>query len=132
MGARLLVVVIGVGGFLGGQLTGMVGRAGRARGWLGADRTEHAPRLDDALQRTIAASGGRSSCQRLHRVGWVIGALEAFLILVVLGLPASLAMATGSPGTDGTVVPGESQPRAWSSRCCRLVRPGCAYRSLVA
>ena len=33
------------------QLAGVVGRAGRALAWLGADRTGHAQRLDDALRR---------------------------------------------------------------------------------
>jgi uncharacterized membrane protein YbhN (UPF0104 family) len=95
MSVLLVVEVIGVGGFLWVQLAGMVGRAGRALAWLGADRTAHAQRLDDALRRfyrrewrSFLASAG------FHFVGWVVGALEAFLILVALGLPASLVVAT--------------------------------------
>ena len=95
MSVLLLVEVIGVGGFLGVQLAGVVGRAGRALAWLGADRTGHAQRLDDALRRfyrrewrSFLLSAG------FHFVGWLVGAVEAFLILAVLGLPASLVVAT--------------------------------------
>jgi hypothetical protein len=95
MSALLLVEVIGVGGFLGVQLGGVVGRAGRALAWLGADRAGRAQRLDDALRRfyrrewrSFLASAG------FHFVGWLIGAVEAFLILAALGLPASLVAAT--------------------------------------
>ena len=95
MSVLLLVEVIGVGGFLGVQLAGVVGRAGRALAWLGADRTGHAQRLDDALRRfyrrewrSFLLSAG------FHFVGWLVGAVEAFLILAALGLPASLVVAT--------------------------------------
>ena len=95
MSALLLVEVIGVGGFLGVQLAGVVGRAGRALAWLGVDRTVHAQRLDDALRRfyrrewrSFLLSAG------FHFVGWLVGAAEAFLILSAIGLPASLVVAT--------------------------------------
>ena len=95
MSALLVVEVIGVGGFLGVQLGGVVGRAGRALAWLGADRAGHAQRLDHALRRfyrrewrSFLLSAG------FHFVGWLVGAVEAFLILAALGLPVSLVVAT--------------------------------------
>jgi uncharacterized membrane protein YbhN (UPF0104 family) len=95
MSALLLVEVIAVGGFLGVQLAGVVGRAGRALAWLGVDRGAHAQRLDEALRRfyrrdwpSFLLSAG------FHFVGWLIGAAEAFLILGALGLSASLVVAT--------------------------------------
>jgi uncharacterized protein (TIRG00374 family) len=55
----------------------------------------HAQRLDDALRRfyrrewrSFLVSAG------FHFVGWLIGVLEAFLILAALGWPASLVVAT--------------------------------------
>lgn len=95
MGSLLVVEVIGVGGFLVVQVAGVVGRAGRVLAWVGVKGTGHAQRLDDALRRfyrhewrSFLLSAG------FHFVGWLIGALEAFLILSALDLPASLIVAT--------------------------------------
>jgi hypothetical protein len=87
------VIVVGV--FLGVQLGGVVGRAGRALAWLGADRTGHAERLDVALRRFYRREWRSFLVSAaFHFVGWLIGAVEAFLILAALGLPASLVVAT--------------------------------------
>ena len=95
MSVLLLVEVIGVGGFLGVQLAGVIGRAGRALALLGAERAGHAQRLDEALSRFYRREWRSfllsASC---HFVGWLIGAVEAFLILSALGMPASLVVAT--------------------------------------
>ena len=95
MGSLLIVEVIGVGGFLVVQVVGVVGRAGRFLAWTGAKGLHHAQQLDDALRgfyrrewRSFLLSAG------LHFVGWLIGAVEALLILSSLGLPASPVTAT--------------------------------------
>jgi glycosyltransferase 2 family protein len=95
MTVLLFVEVIGVGGFLVVQLTGVVGRAGRVLAWLGVDPTGHAQRVDDALRRFYRRQW-RSFLLSVgfHFVGWLIGAVEACLILGALGLPASLVEAT--------------------------------------
>lgn len=94
-GSLLLVEVIGVGGFLAVQVAGVVGRAGRVLAWAGIRGTGEAERLDGALRRfyrrerrSFLVSAG------FHFAGWLIGALEALLILRALGLPASLVEAT--------------------------------------
>jgi glycosyltransferase 2 family protein len=95
MGSLLLVEVIGVGGFLLVQVAGVVGKAGRLLAWAGVKGIRHAQRLDEAL-RGFYLHEWRSFLlsTALHFVGWLIGALEAFLILKSLGLPASLITAT--------------------------------------
>jgi glycosyltransferase 2 family protein len=95
VGMLLAVEVIGAGGFLLVQLTGVVGRAGRALAWLGVDRTGHAQRLDDALRRFYVREW-RSFLLSVgfHFVGWLIGVIEALFILGAFGLPASLPVAT--------------------------------------
>jgi uncharacterized membrane protein YbhN (UPF0104 family) len=95
MGALLLVEVVGVGGFLLVQLAGVVGRAGRLLAWAGAAGTRHARQLDEAL-RGFYRREWRSFLlsTALHFAGWLIGALEALLILGSLGVSASLLTAT--------------------------------------
>ncbi len=95
MAYLLLAQVIGVGGFVGVQVAGVVGKAGRALAWTGVGGLGHAHRLDDALRgfyrdewRSFLLSVG------LHFAGWLIGAVEALLILRSLDLPASLPTAT--------------------------------------
>jgi len=95
MGSLLVVEVIGVGGFLIVQVVGVVGHAGRVLAWAGAKGLHHARQLDDALRgfyrrewRSFLLSAG------FHFVGWLIGAVEALVILSSLGLPASPTAAT--------------------------------------
>jgi hypothetical protein len=90
MGSLLLVEVIGVGGFLIVQVIGLVGQVGRVLAWTGAKGLDHAQRLDEALRgfyrrdwRSFLLSAG------FHFAGWLIGAVEALLILSSLGLAAS-------------------------------------------
>jgi uncharacterized membrane protein YbhN (UPF0104 family) len=89
----LAVEVLAVGGFLGVQLAGVVGRAGRLLAWAGWS-PEQAQRLDGALRafyREHRASFAASVAW--HFAGWLIGALEALVILRSLALPATAATA---------------------------------------
>lgn len=95
MAYLLLVEVIGVGGFVGVQVAGVVGRAGRLFSWAGGRARRHAARLDEALRgfyryewRRFLVSVG------LYFVGWLLGAVQALLILDALGLSGSLVTAT--------------------------------------
>jgi uncharacterized protein (TIRG00374 family) len=90
----MLVEVIGVGGLVGVQLAGLVGRAGRIVAWFGVDAT-HVERLDEALRgfyrrewRRFLVSVG------FYFLGWLLGAVQGLLILHSLGLSASLVTAT--------------------------------------
>jgi uncharacterized protein (TIRG00374 family) len=95
MAALLLVELIGVGGFLLVQVTGVVGRTGRLLAWVSAKGFHTAQQLDDALRgfyrrhwRAFLLSTG------FHFVGWLIGVVEALLVLRSLGLSASMITAT--------------------------------------
>jgi hypothetical protein len=88
MGALLLVQLIGVGGFLLVQATGVVGRTGRLLAWASAKGFHSAQQLDDALRsfyrrhwRSFLLSTG------FHFAGWLIGIVEALLVLESLGWP---------------------------------------------
>lgn len=92
----LVVEVLAVGGFFGAQVVGLVGRGGRALAWAGVTaNAAAAERLDAALRgyyrhewRRFALSTG------FHVVGWLMGGLEALLILWLLGVTSSAATAT--------------------------------------
>jgi glycosyltransferase 2 family protein len=95
MGGLLLVEVIGIGGFVLVQVTGVLGRAGRLFGWAGGGGLHAAQQLDRSLRdfyRREWRSLLRSAA--LHFAGWMVGAVEAFLVLRSLGVPASLTTAT--------------------------------------
>jgi uncharacterized membrane protein YbhN (UPF0104 family) len=80
------VEVVGVGGFLGVQVAGLVGRAGRllVRFGLVADPS-HAERLDRALRAYYGDHSGRFALSvSFHLAGWILNAGEAYLILRVL------------------------------------------------
>src|SRR5262245_21307554 len=89
----LAVQVIAVGGFILVQIAGGVGRVGRLLARVGGGRNVH--RIDGAVRgfyrlhwRTLTVSVG------FHFVSWLIGAIEALLILQSLHVPASLVTAT--------------------------------------
>jgi hypothetical protein len=92
----LVIEVLAVGGFFGIQLAGLVGRGGRLLVWAGVTADAKAAEgLDQALRhyyrhswRRFAASTG------FHVGGWLLGALEAALILSVLGVTGSVTTAT--------------------------------------
>jgi len=90
----LLVEVVAVAGFAGVQVSGLVARGGRLLRWLGGNEA-HAATLDEALRayyrhewRRFALSVG------FHLVGWLLGAVEVFVMLWALGIDASLVTAT--------------------------------------
>ena len=95
MGYLLLVEAIGVGGFLAVQVAGVVGRTGRIFSFAGAGATRQVELLDGALRtfyrqewRRFLASVG------IYFAGWLVGVVQALLVLRSLGLPGSLVTAT--------------------------------------
>jgi uncharacterized protein (TIRG00374 family) len=92
----LVMETLAIGGFLAAQLTGLLGRAGRLLALAGIARADvYGERFDEALRafyrrhwRRFLVSVGA------HFVGWLFSVLEAVLILSIIGVPASLAMAT--------------------------------------
>src|SRR6266850_2381228 len=92
----LVVEVAAVAGFVAVQVVGVVGRAGRLLEWFGVVTPgAYAQQLDTALRdyyrrdwRRLVWSTG------FHLAGWLLGAVEAFVILVFLGIPADLVTAT--------------------------------------
>ena len=92
----LLVEVFAVGGFVGAQVFGLVARGGRLLKTFGVVKdTSYATTLDKALRgyyftqwRRLGLSVG------FHLVGWLLGAVEAFIMLWALGVDASLLTAT--------------------------------------
>jgi glycosyltransferase 2 family protein len=92
----LVVEIAAVAGFVGVQVVGIVGRAGRLLQWFGVvQRQDYAQRLDAALRDYYRRDWRRLSLSTgFHLAGWLLGALEAYLILFFLGIPADLVTAT--------------------------------------
>jgi glycosyltransferase 2 family protein len=92
----LAVEVVAVGGFVGAQVFGLVARGGRLLRTFGVVKdTAYANTLDKALRtyyvtqwRRLALSVG------FHLLGWLLGAVEAFIMLWALEVDASLTTAT--------------------------------------
>jgi hypothetical protein len=91
MEGLLVLEVAAVGGFFLAQVTGLVARAGRLLGSFGLlDDPIYAERLDLALRRFYRDDWRRLTLSvGFHLVGWLLGALETFLMLVVLQVPAA-------------------------------------------
>src|SRR5687767_11652959 len=91
----LLVEIAAVGGFVGVQLMGIVGRAGRVLEWFGVvKRDEYAQRLDADLRNYYRRDWRRLSLSTgFHLAGWLLGAAEAYLILRFLEIPADVVTA---------------------------------------
>jgi uncharacterized membrane protein YbhN (UPF0104 family) len=91
----LLGEVLAVGGFLGVQVAGMVGRAGRLLSWAGGPGGRQAQRLDEALRDFYRHQWERFAMSvACFFVGWLVGVAQALLILDILGLPATVVTAT--------------------------------------
>jgi uncharacterized membrane protein YbhN (UPF0104 family) len=92
----LVVEVAAVVGFVGVQVVGIVGRAGRLLEWLGVVTTgDGAHRLDVALRGYYRRDWRRLGWSiGFHLAGWLLGAVEAYVILVFLDVPAGLVAAT--------------------------------------
>jgi len=92
----LLGEVLAVAGFVGVQVSGLVARGGRLLRLVGAIAdTAYAETLDRALRdyyrtewRRLALSLG------FHLAGWILGILDALVILWALGLDVPVATAT--------------------------------------
>jgi len=91
-----VVEVLAVAGFVGVQVVGIVGRAGRLLEWFGVVRRDGSTeRLDTALRQYYRRDWRRLSLSTLfHLAGWLLGAVEAYLILQFLQVPGGLVLAT--------------------------------------
>src|SRR6266851_4266663 len=92
----LVVEVAAVAGFVAVQVVGVVGRAGRLLEWFGVvRRDDYAQQLDAALRDYYRRDWRRLSLSTgFHLGGWLLGAVEAYLILFFLGISADLVTAT--------------------------------------
>lgn len=92
----LVVEVAAVAGFVGVQVTGIVGRAGRLLEWFGVlKRDDSAQRLDADLRDYYRRDWRRLSLSTgFHLAGWLLGVAEAYVILIFLEIPADFVTAT--------------------------------------
>jgi uncharacterized membrane protein YbhN (UPF0104 family) len=91
----LLGEVVCVAGFFAVQVAGVVGKAGRLLSWAGASGVAQAERLDASLRGFYRHDWRRFLASvALFFVGWLVGVVQALLILKSLDLPGSLATAT--------------------------------------
>jgi len=90
----LAVEILAVGGFVLVQIAGLVRRGGRLLAGLGLGDATYAERLDDALRRFYRRDRRRLLLSTgFHLGGWLLGAVETYLMLRVLGVPASVPTA---------------------------------------
>ena len=91
----LLVELVGAGGFLLVQVTGLLGRGARRLSRFGTLKAiASAENLDQTLQSFYRRQWRRFSLSMaFHLLGWLMGVLETWLFLKVLHVPASLATA---------------------------------------
>ena len=92
----LLIEVLCVGGFFAAQAIGLVGHGGRALAWAGltADATA-AESLDVSLRHYYRHEWRRFAVSTaFHTLAWLLGALEATLMLWLLGMTGSTVTAT--------------------------------------
>ena len=95
----LVLEIVGVGGFILVQVVGILGGGSRMLGRLGLLRTVDPARtlgrMDQALSHFYRREPGRLLLSiACHFLGWVLSALETYVILHALGLPVSFATAT--------------------------------------
>jgi uncharacterized membrane protein YbhN (UPF0104 family) len=92
----LVVEVVAVGGFLGAQLSGLVARGGRVLKAFGAiTDTAYAETLDRSLRDYYRREWRRFGLSvGFHLAGWMLGALDAVVIMWALGLITDLTVAT--------------------------------------
>jgi uncharacterized protein (TIRG00374 family) len=91
----LVVEALAVAGFLLSQLGGVVGRAGRVLRWTGlVKETGAADRLDASLRRFYREQWSRFALSiGFHLAGWLLGVLEALVMLHVLQIHTGVATA---------------------------------------
>ena len=90
--------ILGVGGFVAVQVFGLLGAGGRVLQRLGllapTGGAQLMGQMDSALSHFYRDQPGRLVLSvTCHYLGWVLGGLEAYLILWALGLPVSLSTA---------------------------------------
>jgi uncharacterized protein (TIRG00374 family) len=92
----LVVEVAAVGGFLAAQLAGLVARGGRLLQRFGViEDLAYARTLDAALRGYYRTEWRRWALSvAFHLAGWLLGALEALIMLWALGIDASAVTAT--------------------------------------
>ena len=92
----LVVEVLAVAGFFGSQVLGMVARGGRLLEKFGVvSDASRATQLDEALRGYYGREWRRFALSvTFHVLGWLLGALEAFVMLWALGIDASVLTAT--------------------------------------
>jgi len=95
----VVVEALALGTFAVAQTRGLLGRSGRLLQRLGvnppAATGEALRRVDEALARYYREHPGRLTLSiAFHFVGWLLGAVETWLILDFLGVPVSLLTAT--------------------------------------
>ena len=92
----LVIEVAAVAGFFGAQLSGLIARGGRLLETFGVvDDASRAAQLDEALRGYYRHEWRRFSLSvGFHLAGWLLGALEAVLMLWALGIEASAVTAT--------------------------------------
>ena len=91
----LLAELVGAGGFLLVQVTGLLGRGARRLARFGKLKAiASAENLDQTLQSFYRRQWRRFSLSMgFHLLGWLMGVFETWLFLKVLHVPASLATA---------------------------------------
>jgi uncharacterized membrane protein YbhN (UPF0104 family) len=95
MGSLLGIEVLCIGGFVLCQVTGAIGQAGRLLAWVGIGGPRGTQQLDRAIRRFYRAEWpALLRAVSLHYAGWLVGILEALLVLQALHVPGTLATAT--------------------------------------
>jgi len=92
----LVVEVLAVVGFFGAQVSGLVARGGRLLKTFGVIRdVAGAQKLDAALRGYYRTEWRRFALSvAFHLIGWLLGALEALIMLAALDVEASVLTAT--------------------------------------
>ena len=92
----LLIEVVAVAGFFLAQLSGLIARGGRLLQTFGVvSDGSHATQLDEALRRYYRHEWRRFTLSVFfHLGGWLMGCLEAFVMLWALGIDADVIVAT--------------------------------------
>ena len=92
----LVVEVLAVAGFVGAQVSGLVARGGRLLKAFGVvNDVSSAQRLDAALRDYYRKEWRRFGLSvGFHLAGWLLGSLEAFIMLHALGIDVSVLTAT--------------------------------------
>jgi uncharacterized protein (TIRG00374 family) len=92
----LVVEVLAVAGFFAAQVSGLVARAGGLLRRFGVVQdVSRATKLDESLRRYYTTEWRRFALSTgFHVVGWLLGAVEAVIMLWALGIDASLVTAT--------------------------------------